>query len=165
MKHHHVVKWLFYVVFDTSKCFFTHAVVKTWYVIVDQTSNKLDYIPEKHLFPHVKFPRNVRISVIFLAGPAVELSLNDLLLNWQLSGHWKHTHTDTHTSSIPFFSVLRTYVRRVQHTWRRSWVGLDCSGNFESCLFFIKGGWLLLTLIRKILALFELVCDRRRVNV
>lgn len=81
--------------------FFTHALDKSWYVIVDQTSNKLDYIPEKHLFPHVEFPRNVRISVIFLTGPAVELSLNDLLLNWQLSRHWKHTHT--HTSSIPFF--------------------------------------------------------------
>lgn len=42
---------------------------------------------EKHLFPHVEFPGNVRISVIFLTAPAVELSLNDVLLNWQLSGH------------------------------------------------------------------------------
>lgn len=37
---------------------------------------------EMHLFPHVQFPGYVGISVIFIAGPAVELGLNDLLLNW-----------------------------------------------------------------------------------
>lgn len=55
-----------------------------------------------HLFPHVEFPGHIWISVIFLTGLAVELSLNDLLLNRQLSGHWKHTFT--HTSLILFFS-------------------------------------------------------------
>lgn len=55
-----------------------------------------------HLFSHVEFPGNIWISVIFLTGPAVELSLNDLLLNRQLSGHWKHTFT--HTIFILFFN-------------------------------------------------------------
>lgn len=50
-------------------------------------SNKPDYIPKMHLFPHVEFPGNIRIGVVFFTGPAVELSRNDHLLNWQLSGH------------------------------------------------------------------------------
>lgn len=60
-----------------------------------------------YLFPHVEFPGNVGISVIFITGPAVELSLNDLLLNRQVSGDWKHAHTHTHDTC--YFPSTFTY--------------------------------------------------------
>lgn len=48
---------------------------------------------ETHLFPHVELPGDVGVGVIFITGPAVELSLNDLFLYRQLSGDWQHTCT------------------------------------------------------------------------
>lgn len=124
---------------------------------------------EAHLFPHVEFPGDVGVSVIFITGPAVELSLNDLLLNWQLSRDWKHTHARVFDHVLPhacshtgvkwlknFLSfcclLLGIYVTLLYEkvTWRRggAYVGagwlrrtrLDCLGNFKSSPFFMLGG-------------------------
>lgn len=40
---------------------------------------------EIHLLSHVELPGDVGISVVFITGPAVELSLNDLLVYGQFS--------------------------------------------------------------------------------
>lgn len=60
-----------------------------------------------HLLPQVKFPGDVGVGIIFIAGPAVELSLDDLIFNWQLSADWTHTHTNQSQISTRSFNVHR----------------------------------------------------------
>lgn len=39
------------------------------------------YADEMHLLPQVEPPGNIGVSVVLITGPAVQLGLNDLLLN------------------------------------------------------------------------------------
>lgn len=68
-----------------------------------------------HLFPHVELPGDVGICVIFIAGPAVELSLDEFSLDGQLSGNCKHEHV-TPTFSQELSSVHMTPPPRVRRS-------------------------------------------------
>lgn len=132
---------------------------------------------EWHLFPHVEFPRDIGICVIFIAGPAVQLSLDDFSLDGQLSGDCKHKRVTRsfHCLRLGVYIALLPFETL---TCRRSSVHTGASGQrgrfhglgkLWPCTFFmLEALGLLLALTRKkkghlilILILILIVCKHR----
>lgn len=104
-----------------------------------------------HLFPHVQFPGDVGICVILIAGPAVELSLDDFSFNGQLSGHCKPKCVSWsfcclllgNYTLLPFetYTWGRSSVRAGTGAHRGRFHGL---GNLWSCTFTMMEALILL---------------------
>ncbi len=122
---------------------------------------------ETHLFPHVELPGDIGVSVIFITGPAVELSLNNLLLYWQLSRDWNHTHTHTsmhtHTfaiqetlgllrqasfSKIDARTLTHTHTHRQTHTRRWSLMGFKVRAKWQTFIYFLSWTWFALMCLK-----------------